>query len=228
MGAPNQKQLNIIAKNRNNQNNPDKRRKLFSYFDKQEQQYGSMWLLQKNPANFRLECKQIIRDLARQNIDLEKHSHYFNELIIINSLINECTQFSEKYNVLNNALEYYNYNMAIQNIPISPEFISVMSEYRSLLIFYSHMLVTFRNIFLTKNTNDLLQELYNFISGTNGKFYIEDDTITQIYQNEIEDKWKKYNEAQTNAFNEFLEQKTGIQTQTNQQIVQNNTERWIY
>lgn len=173
------KQMSSMNKSKNQRNNPYKQRPKVSYFDRQESQYGALWLNQKEPRNMMNEIKQVIRDLAKQNIDIPKHAHYFGENMILNFAINEVDNQLIKYTTIYNALSYYTYNMGLQNVKIENNVILTMEQYKNLMILYTALSNCFHTIRVNGELHGNLERLYYFLNNCSAKHYMEDEDISK-------------------------------------------------
>lgn len=93
-----------------------------SYFDKQIEKYRTENFIElKTPREFERETRMIFQDLARGNINLIKHGHYFQYREITEACISNAMAQYRNYSIRVQALDCY-----ISNVPYLPDDVHVV------------------------------------------------------------------------------------------------------
>lgn len=160
-------------KTQNDRNSKNYRRKVKSYFDKEEERNGQDWIMKKDQKLMEKEVKSIIRDLVRCNIDIEQHGHYFTNHLILSCMIKELEMQYRRHYVLHYSLDF----LLKSNMGLPNYYAGVEHEEHVLSSMYYKLLDTFTKIKVTGDVIVHLNNLYVILNNHDGKFFIGDDML---------------------------------------------------
>lgn len=121
-----------------------------SYLDSMVKQWGDDWLVAVNPDTIQRSIKRIVRDMARNTIDYEKHGKYFLDSKFIENVIIACTNEYEEASLHYNALVFYQ-----QYYPQIPNIGPLINHDQILMFVYSTVINKLNNVRLTNNIGEL-------------------------------------------------------------------------